>query len=516
MTHEERQRQIEELLDYYENKPEEVIRRRLAARFSDPAALKLSTHYRNITRAVIEQSALIFQEPPSVTFNSEQHQDTWDELWDEINIPAVLQAIEAYTLLCGSLLVRVDTITNERAKDGHTIEVRLITPNQFCVTPDPLIPTRALEYRIRRFASADNAMPDATGIPGARQPNIRADRESGTDTAFRLRRPFANLWRTGPQKPFRPSVEEVYDVFTYEPDGTVRWTVEDSRGMKRSTEEGVVMNFDPFVAFHSSLPIDEWFAPAALDLLSAENRIVDHLIELGHQLRLNAFSVPIISGHMKTKGGVVVIDPSIPLQKPIDDEGKEVTPLEYASPENDYTLQTLGKAITDETESVYARWSVGIDQKSATSGFMLQVLSAPLMRQVARRRNVTTPSTRQFVRVLMRARGVELESSDFQVEMVESALPEDPELASSELDRIDREIALNLTSALRELMRRNPDLDEDAAKKLLADIRQENEEARGPDPLERLARKRSAMFDKAAGDPVPNDPTLDDEVTDGQ
>lgn len=495
-SEEERMRRILDLIEYFESEGNSIMEQRIAGRFRNPKALLLSLHVRNVVADVINAISLVFQETPVVVFKDKKHQEIWDTLSDELNLPAHLQTIEAYTNLCGSLLVRVD----EDPAEPTGLGITYIMPSVLRVVEDPERRTRAVQFRIKRFApSSGTRGPDPSTLPGARVPNIQADREAGADTAVRLRRPDSIFGVSPQQTATIAAMNVVYDVYTFYSDRPPTWGVESHNG--DALREPIDLAYDPFVAWHSSQPVGTWFAVAPFDLLSAQNRVADHLTELGHQLRMNSFSIPVMSAFMDASGGPISTDPTRPLQKPTDEEGKEVEPLTFASPENDFTLSQLRETIKDEVEYIRQRYGLTTGEgDSASSGFMVQVLSVPLMRRVRKARTVMTPSLRRFVQTVMRAAQQQVTKDDFDVRTVDSTLPEDPAMTLQAVQVLETEIELGLTSRVRELMRRNPDLDKPAAEKLLKEIDAENKASRDAnDPLAGVMGNRALQLNRLPG-----------------
>jgi hypothetical protein len=503
MLWERRQRMICDLLDYYECDPERLIDERIGKQFKYPEKLFLSRHWRDVVGTVVDESALLFQEPPDVEFQDDGDQDLFDELWDALNLPAHFQTIEAYSILCGSLLVGLF----EDSAEETGVAINYTTPNLLVVPTDARRPTRALEYRIRR--TLDRGARELSGnalLPGARQPNIQGDRRAGMDTAIRLLRPNTLFGPPPQETDSGRGLEIVYDVFTKRPGAGPVWSVVSAANAPMG--EGQPLAYDPFVEFHARQPVSEWAAPAPFDLLSAQNRIVDHLVELGHQLRFNAFAIPHVSPGMT---GELVMDPSRPLTRPVDDEGKEIeNPLGFASPENDFTFQQLRGVIDEEVKAIREKWGLTSNQHDATSGFMLQILSMPQQRRLRRRRAVMVPALRRFVLTLMRAKGREVAPDKVTIRLVESTLPEDPAYSVQMLSKLQTEMTMGLTSLIRVLMDRDPDLDEEAAEKLANDIAAENKKF-NKDPLEAMAELAGARGRMGRGLPPADDDTDDPE-----
>jgi hypothetical protein len=507
MFWERRQRMICDLLDYYECDPERLIDQRIGEQFKYPDKLFISRHWRDVVGTIVDESALLFQDPPSITFDSKEHQKVFDELWDALNLPAHFQTLEAYTILCGSVLVGVFEDTTE----ATGVAINYTTPNLLVVPTDPRRPTRPLEYRIRRAIERSSSLSANALLPGARQPNIQADRRAGLDTAVRLLRPNTYFGPPPQATESGSSPEIVYDVFTMQPgEAPPLWSIVSAANAPMGEPRQLAYN--PFVEFHSRQPISEWAAPAPFDLLSAQNRIVDHLVELGHQLRFNAFAIPHLSAGFE---GEVVMDPSRPLKRPVDEEGKEITdPLGFASPENDFTFQQLRGVIDEEVKAIREKWGLTSNQHDATSGFMLQILSMPQQRRLRRRRAVMVPAVRRFALTLMRAKGVEVAPETLHVALVESTLPEDPAYSVQHLAKIEQEIRMGLTSLIRVLMDRDPDLDKAAATKLAREIAEENRMFER-DPLEAMAAAAGTRNRMGGGvPPADDDPDPDPEAGD--
>lgn len=495
VTEEERRREVQQLIDYYVAKPAQVINRRISDRFSEPETLKLSKHWRPVVKKIVRRTALSFQKPPEVMFERESDQKVFDELWDQLNLPAHLLTMDRYRRLCGSLLIRVD---NEPSEPSG-IAITYITPNVLDVPVDPDRPSRALQYRV--FRSIDTSMGTDLGrIPGARVPDIQADRTSG-DTAVRLRRPGTKFFGTeSPQRQISVTggIEQVVDVYDVADPNRLRHSVVSALGRELFSES---LTFDPFVMFHDELPVDGALAPYPADLLSAQHRITDHVIELGHQFFLNAFSIPVVREDIEWPGGRVVLDPSRPIVRRVGRDGNDVPPVAYASPENDFTIQQLRDAIKEEEEAIMEAYGLVRDQSAATSGFQLAVMNLPLTRDLEMSETLLTASVRRFIKTLLRAKGIE-NPSLFTVRLVNSVLPEDPSSALAEVQRIQAEIQAGLTSVVRVLMERHPDLTEDEAKALAKEIAEEQKAIVG-DPLERALELRGMGRERRPVTPLP-------------
>lgn len=299
-----RRQDMKKRIDYYYGKQLNYLDDLLATQFKNPERLKLQKEFLNVTQLIIDELAVLYSQPPKrelIEIENPDIESMYQEIIDCGRLDSTMAIANKLSKLCKTVLVR--PVWRE-----EKIEFDLFTPNMFDVIQDPSNPTKAI------------------GIVYSNQVDlVNSKKINDADTAIN-QDPFAL-----PNTIFYVWTKENHFSFTYTLNPKNEVVIEI---LKNENNEDNINPYGrlPFVCIYDGVPLDNFFIEGGQDLITCNEINNVKLVEKNHLTKMQSFSLLVRKGADNTKDEVI-LDPSMLIDIPADDDIRKGVDLKYITPE---------------------------------------------------------------------------------------------------------------------------------------------------------------------------------------
>lgn len=301
-----RRQRFQKRIDYYYGNQEKYLDEDIKSNFKYPDRIKLQKEFKDITRFITDELAILYNDAPSRKImggsekDLEKDSETMAEIWEKSQINLVLKTVNQLTKLCKTVAVKVSW-REER------IQYDIYTPNIFDVVPDRLDGTKADALIYADIVDSDN---DSNYINND-NPNTSRDKFDDTDAVFYYwdKERFIQFKRSGNNK-------KIADVasFADNPDYVNPY------------------NELPFVFFREGYPTDNFYIQGGDDLINANSIINQKETEKNYLTKMQSFSQLVRKGAPESAPNVIG-DPSMVFDIPADSDIHRNNDVKYITPE---------------------------------------------------------------------------------------------------------------------------------------------------------------------------------------
>ena len=293
---------MQKRIDFFYDKQEKYLDDLITDTFTYPDRLKLQKECYNITALLVDETAITYNEAPLRELQDATEQD--DAIFSKIALDSgldqVMQQVNRFTKLCNTVAVRPVWRNN-------TLQYDILTPNMFDVFQNILDPTEAVAFMWANVLDTRNEIP------------------LFNDTTLGKHDKMNNM----------QSVFYYMDAKSF-----IAFTVTAAQGHLVPTilfNEGNSANENPykellFVTAREDVPVDQYFLEGGDGLVSTNELINIKLTELNYLTKMQSFSVPVRKG-ADDKTGSLILDPSVTVDLPMDDDISRNADFKFVSPD---------------------------------------------------------------------------------------------------------------------------------------------------------------------------------------
>lgn len=265
----------------------------------------------------------------------------------------------------------------------------------------------------------------------------------------------------------QPQIEKVIIQQIWTPE-----TVTFYEGQNKITEEPNPLGFLPFVNFQGEEVHDQFIGFPVANIVRKLNAQINQLLtHIGYTVKMQA-GTPIVFSGFKS-GETVVVHPGRAINIPADAQAFTLN----LDPKIQDTLKVI-EFLEDRLYTTSSVPKISVEGGEGESGRELMVRWFPLLQVFQEKTNRYNRYELQLANMILTLAGLP------PVEDVNIHWPEESILPlSPEDDNLERDISLNIKSPVDEIMRKNPHMDEQDAKKEF----EENKEQNGQDANVSLA-----------------------------
>lgn len=416
-------------LDFYRNNQREYLLDRIRALYPKEADVvgKYATTY-GLTRAMVNDMALVFQTPCSVTISgTDAQQARLDEMLDATGFNRVMLQIDRYVELLG----KVGVCPRWHTENGYLV-LDILTPDRCIVEQDPQDHARALvvKYHISEMASTPNGMDSARWA----------------------------VWTAEEYREVRMSA-----------DGAEIDTIASAPNPYRRV---------PVAWFSATTELDEFWPDEGNSIVDANELVNIRMTNLNLALDYQSFSTLVTRGLPESQSIPVGVThriniPVNPATAELAGDAQYITP----SPMLLESWQILNEYITNVARlNGLSAQSFNRDSASFSSGYQLKLSKQDIMNRNTLKREFYRPAIRELVQLMMDCSTFNTpfrypEKSDITTDFAEIAYETNP-LEDEQLNAM--RLANGTTDRVIILMDQNPDLTEADAEALLAQIAERN------------------------------------------
>jgi hypothetical protein len=411
----DRQTMAQKLLDYYAGKQLEHLDEVLSEQFSEPDSLKLQPAIDNLTQFIADEISRVCDQPPTIASDDSGAQKFLKELTGDGLFALALKTAEVYANLTGvcGLHPWWDSVSNKLKTAIIPCSVLWVVQRDDDPTePEAVIYKRELKDTVTAQSTTEY---------------VRWDKDG---------------------------------VFVFDSNGVVRPPSDDNPDMVNPYE------ILPFAWLRDSFPVNTFFPDIDESLINQQDTLNVLLTSANQLAKYQGFSQPVMIG-IDQKSNVVV-DPSKPIRIPPAMRDETQPDFKFVTP--DSKIGDILEQIRDHVERACARRGISMTAlksgAESMSGYAMKLANAKL----ERRRVDQIPLVRsallswwEIAKKIANAHkpGTVNPGAAIKIDFAEPDYEDDPQ---TELTRDEKEIALGLSSPVKVLMRRNPDLTEEAAK----------------------------------------------------
>lgn len=302
----DRRQRMQKRLDYYfGDKQVEYLDELLNDQFTYPDRLKLQKEIHNLTEMIINEAAVLYNEEPyreivkeDPEADTEKDSKAYSTLIDESKINSVMKTAQRLTKLCKTTLVR------SAWRDGH-IEYDIYTPNMFDVIQDPTNRTKALAVIYSSTFDFESLKDEETGLD--------EDRFQNEDAIF-------YYW----------SMTEHF-IFSAGFDAKKNKWIATLLAQEGNPENKNPYGALPFVILRDGIPVDTFFLPGGDELITVNEINNVKITEKNNLTKMQSFSIPVRKGAQT--GGSFILDPSMTVDLPADDDLSKGSDFRFVSPD---------------------------------------------------------------------------------------------------------------------------------------------------------------------------------------
>jgi len=294
-----RRQNMQKRIDYYNDIQLRHLDTALANQFAKYQSMKLQKEFFNLTRLIIDELSIIYNEEPDRQLDIETETEKYEKIIQDAQLNLVMDTALRLTKLCKTILIK-PVWRNEK------IEYDILTPNIFDVIQDPLDPTRA--KAVIYASQIDISNDTLTGNNAI----INEDKLDATNTVYYYwdaEKHFIFSYT------FNKKQEPVIEIF------------ENKNNPDNINPYGVL----PFVVCRDNYPIDSFFIETGDDLINSNEILNIKLTEKNYLTKMQSFSVPVRKGaDSKT---ALILDPSMTVDLPADDDVSTGSDFRFVSPD---------------------------------------------------------------------------------------------------------------------------------------------------------------------------------------
>lgn len=296
-----RRQNMQKRLDYFNDIQLNYLDSLLAQQFAKYQSMKLQKEFFNLTKLVIDELSVIYNEEPDRTVNDAKEVDgeRFAKIVEDSQLNLVMDTALRLAKLCKTVLVKP-------VWRSEKIEYDILTPNIFDVIQDPLDPTKAkgIIYAFQRDIANDTP----TGNNSARS----QDKMAVDDTIY-------YYWDAEKHFTFSYSFNEKKEILVD--------IVNNPDNPDNINPYGVL----PFVVVRDGYPVDNFFIEGGDDLINVNEILNIKLTEKNYLTKMQSFSVPVRKGaDSKT---ALILDPSMTVDLPADDDVSTGSDFRFVSPD---------------------------------------------------------------------------------------------------------------------------------------------------------------------------------------
>jgi hypothetical protein len=343
----QRRQAMQKRLDYFNDKQDTYLQEALQEQFEYPERLKLQREFFNVTKLMINELAVLYNEDPlrEIKDGKESDKELFQDILDNTNLNNTLQTVNEFVKLLKTVLVKAEW--NE--EDGRVV-FRIFTPNMFDVIMDEQDPSKA-----KAIIYSKNYPDPSSQFYGNDDKVTNKDDFGESDTVF-------HCW-----------TDKNYFMFTYQMNQrgeAVAKLIDNPNNPSNINPYGTL---GIFVAFRDSVVIDDFFAEGGDDLIVTNESINIKLTELNYLIKMQSFSIPVRKGANET--APVILDPSMTIDLPADDDmGK--SDFKFVSP--DAKIMEVQSEIEQKLRRIALKYKMNPDMftssgnKSSSESLQLQ------------------------------------------------------------------------------------------------------------------------------------------------
>lgn len=356
-----RRQHMQKRLDFYDGDQIDYLDHELLEQFKKPDRLKLQKEIFNLTKAIIDEEAVIYSKPPKreVVDGTNADKELLNSIIKEGQLDIVLDTVNKMTKLCKVVLVR--PVVRQREK----IEFDIITPNVFDVMQNMSNPTVADAIIYSRIFD------DSLLLPQMLEAN---------DVYTRGKEPTKKKVESISREELGKLIYYYWDLNRH-----FAFSGKDEVIKIGGNEKGInPYKALPFVVFRDNYPKDRFFDMSGRELILANEIINIKLTELNYLTKMQAFSQPVRKG--APKGTNFDLDPSMCIDIPADDEQSKGADFYFVTPEARIT--ELSSDIEKKLQRICMQHKLNPEMfrlsGERSSGFSIQMQNFQLGKQINR------------------------------------------------------------------------------------------------------------------------------------
>lgn len=297
-----RRQRFQKRIDYYYGVQEKYLDEDIKSNFKYPDRIKLQKEFKDITRFITDELAIIYNDAPTrmLIDGSENDVDILSDIWEKSHIDLVMKTVNQLTKLCRTVAVKVSW-RNDR------IQYDIYTPNIFDVIPDKLDNTQADALIYADIVDSDN---DSDYINND-NPSVSRDKFEDTDAIFYYwdKERFIQFKRSGNNKKRA-----------------------DVASLNGNPEYINPYKELPFVFFREGYPTDNFYIQGGDDLINGNSIINQKETEKNYLTKMQSFSQLVRKGAPEGAPDVIG-DPSMVFDIPADSDINRNNDVKYITPE---------------------------------------------------------------------------------------------------------------------------------------------------------------------------------------
>ena len=330
-----RRQSMQKRIDYFNDKQDTYLEKAIYTQFEYPERLKLQREFFNITKMMINELAVLYNEDPlrEIMDGTDSDNQIFQDILDNTNLNNILQTVNEYVKLLKTVLVKP-----EWSDDLGRVVFRIFTPNMFDVIMDEQNPSKA-----KAIIYSRNYPKPSDQIYGNDNRKVAQDKFSESNTVF-------HCW-----------TDKNYFMFTYQISATgeaIANLIDNPNNPENINPYGTL---DIFVPFRDAVPIDDFFAEGGDDLIVTNEAINIKLTELNYLIKMQSFAIPVRKGASST--APLILDPSMTIDLPADDDmGK--SDFKFVSP--DAKIAEIQSEIEAKVRRIALKYKMNPDMFTAS------------------------------------------------------------------------------------------------------------------------------------------------------
>lgn len=332
-----RQRRIsmQKRMDYYYDKQEQYLKDMLLKQFKQPERINLQKEFDNITRFIVDEIAVLYNEPPfrEIQEGSAQDIEIYDEIIKGSQFDIMMQQANRFTKLFKTAIMRPVWRNN-------SIQYDIYTPNMFDVFQDVIDPTIPI------------GVVWCSSIDLFNEILLNNDDKRGAHDKF----DESNLV-------FYYLDAQSFIVFSlaFSRSGEIISKIHVNQQNESNINPYGVL---PFVTLRDGVPIGKYFLEGGDDLIATNEAINVKLTELNYLTKMQAFSIPVRKG-ADDRSGSITLDPSLTIDLPADDDQSRNADFKFVSP--DAKIEELEKTIDAKKARISIKYGISLERFTASA-----------------------------------------------------------------------------------------------------------------------------------------------------
>jgi hypothetical protein len=304
ITGRNRRSSMQKRMDYYYDKQLAYLENALNTQFSYPERMKLQKEISNITKMIIDEQGIIYNEEPvrEIIEGTAKDVETYEQIVKDSGLNLIMQQVNKFVKLFKTVAVRPVWRDNG-------IQYDIYTPNIYDVFQDPLDTTKAEAFVWGNVIDLNNEI-------SINNDDVRGERDPWDDKN--------NL--------FYYMDKEHFIVFS------LRFDVKSKKFIANvEMNDDNIENINPyneitFVTMRDGIPVDNYFLEGGDELVNTNEIINVKITENNYLTKMQSFSIPVRKG-ADDNSGVIIFDPSTTIDLPADDDVSRNADFKFVSPE---------------------------------------------------------------------------------------------------------------------------------------------------------------------------------------